>query len=111
VKVLRNTGRDELSHIAPELCAKQAEKVRLGYENDAAHALRQPTVFEELGELVRKVHGGSLVTRIPPIRRVAPLGVAVEIPLWARFQVVVLETARGVVDTLEDVELMSLVLE
>lgn len=111
MEVLRNAGGEERCHLSPELGAKQAEKVRLCNENYALHPCRQPTFFEELGELVRKVHRGALVTRIPSIGRVASLSMAVEISLRARFEIMVLDATRGVVDTLEDAELLSLVLE
>ena len=46
--------------------------------------------------VVRELNRGALVTRIPAIRRVTPLSVAVEISLWARFEVVVPDAAGRV---------------
>jgi hypothetical protein len=111
VEVFRDRGRDERCRLTSKLGAKQAEKVRLGYQNDAVHALRQSTFFEELGEVVRELPGGALVPRIPPIRRVAPLSVAVEIPLWTRFEVVVFDATSSVLDGPEKFEISSPMLE
>jgi hypothetical protein len=61
MEVLRYAGRDELCRFLPELRTKQTEKVWLGDENDAVHALRQSTLFEKPGEVVREVHRGALV--------------------------------------------------
>lgn len=111
VEIFRDVSDDQIARPVPEFGAKQAEKVRLGNENDALHTLCGSAFLEQLGEVVREAQGGAFVTRPATIRRVASLRVTVETPLWPCFQIAVFDAACRMIDAPKKTELLPSVLE
>jgi hypothetical protein len=111
VEVLRHGVADDGTRSVPEFGKKQAQKVRLGNENDSVHTLHRSAFVENHGELVRETPRCTFMMRIAAIRRVASLRMTVETPLGPGFQVPVFGPSSRLIDGPEKNELSPFVLE